>query len=427
MLQIKLLFIFFIGATFLFFLPISAFAQNLNDIPLGSNHRGTVVNESVTKTETKEIKEEVLEQGIGGGSDETIDTISQESPESQKNIFVIIGETVARVVETILPFLKNEPSAEVSPKVADLIIHSLVGAISPPLNMVRIFQDSFRPQVISKPKTGNKPSVTPQPTNIPSLSNSSLIDNTRKNLDISPKKFEGLPINKEIMTKSLISQYPDDLVVAGTHLNNSSIDIAVDSEKELRATMDGTVTITTDKVGNGYNTYPYRDSKKNKIVYYNNDGTPYYKCEAGDKLSDYSVCNKRTYGIYAVLVNDKNPNEKYKVIYAHLSSSTFEHLLMKTDKRSGITFQVKKGDLIGYSDNAGFSSGPHLHYEVFVNGKSVLSDNKEGFEKCLNDTNQTIEVFAKSSTNNICLKSWYNYNKANLLLIGIDLEAIKEK
>ena len=52
----------------------------------------------------------------------------------------------------------------------------------------------------------------------------------------------------------------------------------------------------------------------------------------------------------------------YRTIFAHLS---------KINVKSGS--KVKRGDLIALSGNSGRTVGPHLHYEVIVNGKKVNS------------------------------------------------------
>lgn len=50
----------------------------------------------------------------------------------------------------------------------------------------------------------------------------------------------------------------------------------------------------------------------------------------------------------------------YSTVYAHNT----ENLV-----RSGQT--VKRGEVVAYSGSTGFSTGPHVHYEVWVDGKSV--------------------------------------------------------
>ena len=57
-------------------------------------------------------------------------------------------------------------------------------------------------------------------------------------------------------------------------------------------------------------------------------------------------------------------NSTYETVYAHMSKFAI-------GIKKGV--KVKQGNIIGYVGSTGKSTGPHLHYEVIVNGKKVNS------------------------------------------------------
>lgn len=82
-------------------------------------------------------------------------------------------------------------------------------------------------------------------------------------------------------------------------------------------------------------------------------GTPVYA--PADGVVTYASYMRG--GGYTVIISHKGG---YRTVYMHLS---------KYDVRKGQ--QVRIGQVIAKSGNTGYSTGPHLHYEVHVNGRAV--------------------------------------------------------
>ncbi|MEL7232131.1 MAG: M23 family metallopeptidase [Pseudomonadota bacterium] len=84
-------------------------------------------------------------------------------------------------------------------------------------------------------------------------------------------------------------------------------------------------------------------------------GTPVYAAGHG------TVERAGRYGGYGNYVRIRHANG-YKTAYAHLSR-------YGRGVRAGA--RVRQGQVIGYVGSTGASTGPHLHYEVYINGKPV--------------------------------------------------------
>lgn len=74
-----------------------------------------------------------------------------------------------------------------------------------------------------------------------------------------------------------------------------------------------------------------------------------------------SIERASRYGGYGHYVRIKHAND-YKTAYAHMSR-------YGPGVRAGK--RVRQGDVIGYVGSTGASTGPHLHYEVYIKGKPV--------------------------------------------------------
>lgn len=108
--------------------------------------------------------------------------------------------------------------------------------------------------------------------------------------------------------------------------------------------------------GFGYRIHPiYKIRKLHKgMDFVAPVGTPIYA--TGDGIVEVASNSYYGYGRYVRI----NHGYGYETAYAHM-----DKIKVKRGER------IKRGQVIGHLGNTGLSTGPHLHYEVHVNGKYV--------------------------------------------------------
>lgn len=102
-----------------------------------------------------------------------------------------------------------------------------------------------------------------------------------------------------------------------------------------------------------YNSGNYKTPTHNGIDIAASIGTPVYAAEDGVIAAtgnQDNYCYKGSYGRFIVIKHNNN----LTTLYGHLSV-----ISVKTGET------VKRGQIIGYSGNSGFTTGPHLHFTVY--------------------------------------------------------------
>jgi murein DD-endopeptidase MepM/ murein hydrolase activator NlpD len=122
----------------------------------------------------------------------------------------------------------------------------------------------------------------------------------------------------------------------------------------------------------GQNAWFYADPKYGGVIGHNGEdyqtshGQPVYATHDG--FASYQIDSAGGHGV--VIITDKEwedvdgVSSYWKSVYWHLCDGTKEpKYLSPFMGKAGYT-KVECGDLIGYSDNTGASTGTHLHYSI---------------------------------------------------------------
>jgi len=163
--------------------------------------------------------------------------------------------------------------------------------------------------------------------------------------------------NQEKIYQSIISVLEEQQLSIANEIN--------DLEEQLRLAFDPTLLpskrpgvlsypltnpfVTQEYGGTAFAQTAYKTKFHNGMDFRASIGTPIYAAEDGEVFA-VGDNGRVQYGKFIVIKHANN----LATLYAHLSRQIV---------KSGNS--VKKGDIIGYSGNTGYSTGPHLHFGVY--------------------------------------------------------------
>lgn len=203
------------------------------------------------------------------------------------------------------------------------------------------------------------------------------------------KKFEGYE-NSDLI-KSTASRL--DRLIKQVYVQSKSFDEIVElaeDKSEFLASIPAIQPVANEDLkrmasGYGWRTDPFTKTRKfhHGMDFSAETGTPVYA--TGDGMVVRADSKASGFGNHIRIEHGYG----YLTIYAHLS-----------DYNVRVGQKVKRGDLIGFVGNTGRSRGPHLHYEVHLNGERLNPVNfyygelsAEEFSRLIEMASQTNQSF----------------------------------
>ncbi len=174
------------------------------------------------------------------------------------------------------------------------------------------------------------------------------------------KGLEGFDNSEVIIaTQKRIDKLTKQIVVQSKSLDD--IKVLAEQKEELLTTIPAIQPIANSDLkrmasGYGWRTDPFTKARKfhHGMDFSAPTGTPIYA--SGNGVVTRADANSSGYGNHIRIDHGFN----YMSLYAHLSA----YNVKKGQK-------VKRGDIIGFVGSTGRSVAPHLHYEIFKNGKRI--------------------------------------------------------